>query len=491
MTLRHRKAVKKYVTNLRVCGEITSAGSREDERASYLVYPHRRRARHTFGRRDSDDFPGHDPRRQGDPASPTFEQRRLNPGGDLPPSHPFRTSALPPNPPPALALGFGVTLLGVTRILGREAVPRRVSVSEHDFVAGSRWLPGDAHLPPVGPASGLAEYLERLPIRRGVLIACSDDLALAVAELPEKLAARFPSYQPDAAVLRLLVDKGAFLRTLESLDVPHPRTHVVERAEDLERLSDEDLQTAFIKPRDSQRFQREYGVKGLKPTAREGFRTMLVDLLSAGHGLMVQEYVPGPASNHYFVDGFATEGGEILTLLARRRLRMYPLDFGNSTFMVSVPPEEAAGAIESLRRLLSALGYRGIFSAEFKRDDRDGTFRIIEVNARPWWYVEFAARAGMDVVRLAYRAALGLPLDPPTGYQVGRTMMYPYYDFHACRALIPGRLAALRRFLTDAVGADQPVFAWDDPGPALRHWGRTVPDIVARRLPGLRRATAH
>jgi len=397
---------------------------------------------------------------------------------------------LRPDPPPALALGSGVTLLGVTRILGRQGLPRLASVSKGDLVAATRWLPTTGHLPPVGTASGLAEYLESLPLERGVLIACSDELALAAAELPAPIAERFPSYQPDAAVLRLLTDKGAFAHALETLPVPYPRTLVMERPEDLEALSDAELQTMFIKPRDSQRFQRALGVKGLRPATREGFQAAITALLAAGHGLMLQEYVPGPATNHYFLDGFTGEGGEILALLVRRRLRMYPVDFGNSTFMVSVPPDEAEGAAASLRYLLGSLGYRGIFSAEFKRDERDGTFRILEVNTRPWWYVEFAARAGIDVVRLAYRAALGLPLDPPKRYEVGRTMMYPYYDHPACRALVPGRVAAARRFLADLVRADQPVFCWDDPGPALRHWARRAPGIVARRLPRPRRRAA-
>jgi D-aspartate ligase len=392
--------------------------------------------------------------------------------------------------PPALALGSGVTLLGVTRVLGRQGIPRLVTVSPSDFVSATKWLPRDARLPPVGSASHLGEYLAGLPLEEGVLIACTDDLALAVAELPVELAERFRSYQPNAGVLRRLVDKGAFLGTLEALDVPHPRTHVVERIEDLDVISDEELDTAFIKPRDSQRFQRKYGVKAFRPGARERFRSVLGDALEAGHGLMVQEYVPGPACNHYFVDGFTSEKGEILTLLARRRTRMYPVDFGNSTYMVSVPAEDVAQAVESLRRLLLGLPYRGIFSAEFKRDERDGTFRILEINARPWWYVEFAARAGVDVVRLAYRAALGLPLDLPTDYQVGRTMTYPYYDFQACRATVPGTVAAARRFLADAIHADQPVFAWDDPWPALRHWVRNTPGIIGRRLPRGRRSTA-
>jgi len=47
-----------------------------------------------------------------------------------------------------------------------------------------------------------------------------------------------------------------------------------------------------------------------------------------------------------------------------------------------------------------------VFSAEFKFDERDGLFKILEVNARPWWYVDFAARCGVDVCRMAYRDAL-------------------------------------------------------------------------------------
>ncbi len=86
---------------------------------------------------------------------------------------------------------------------------------------------------------------------------------------------------------------------------------------------------------------------------------------------------------------------------------MFPLDFGNSTCMVSVAADEVAPAVASVERLLAHVGYRGIFSAEFKYDERDGLFKILEVNARPWWYVEFTARCGVDVCTLAYRDALG------------------------------------------------------------------------------------
>jgi len=334
----------------------------------------------------------------------------------------------------------------------------------------------------MAPETPLESYLNGLEVERAVLMPCSDDLVLEVAELPPKLHGRFPSFVPSSETLRRLVDKGELLRTLERFEVPHPRTLLIDHPQDVGSLSDDDLRGSFIKPRDSQRFMADYGVKGFRPSERAGFRKLLTELSDKGHRLMVQEYVPGPASNHYFIDGFATEEGTLATVLARQRLRMFPVDFGNSTYMASVPPEEAQGAIDSLRRLLGGLGYRGIFSAEFKRDIRDGEFRIIEVNARPWWYVDFAARAGVDVVTLAYRAALGLPIEPPGEYQVGRRLVFPYFDYQACMATSPSRWSGLRKAAA-GIGADQPVFTWSDPLPALRHWSGRLPGVISRRLP--------
>ena len=43
------------------------------------------------------------------------------------------------------------------------------------------------------------------------------------------------------------------------------------------------------------------------------------------------------------------------------------------------------------------VGYRGIFSVEFKLDARDGHYKIIEVNPRPFWLIGHIARAGIDL----------------------------------------------------------------------------------------------
>jgi D-aspartate ligase len=205
-------------------------------------------------------------------------------------------------------------------------------------------------------------------------------------------------------------------------------------------------------------------------------------MMANGLSLIFQEYIPGPPRQHVFVDGFVDRGGRMIATFARRRLRMFPPDFGNSSYMVSIAPDEAAPAIAALERLLGNLSYRGVFSAEFKQDPRDGGFKILEVNCRPWWYVEFASRCGVNVCDLAYRDALEQPLTPPRRYRVGRACVYPYYDFFAAREEWRRGALSLLAWASSWLRAMQPVFRWADPFPGLRAGTAVIAGFVRRRL---------
>ncbi len=57
--------------------------------------------------------------------------------------------------------------------------------------------------------------------------------------------------------------------------------------------------------------------------------------------------------------------------------------------------------------LLAATGFDGITQIEFKRDPRDGSFRLIEINLRTWQWHSLARRCGVDLVGMCYRHATG------------------------------------------------------------------------------------
>jgi D-aspartate ligase len=369
---------------------------------------------------------------------------------------------------PALVLGSGLTALGVMRRLGAAGIPVFFIGSPPGVEAASRWRrPLPVQTDGRTPVAGLADILRAAPILDAVVVPCSDHWALQVAGLPEQISSRFRSSTASIETLRILTDKALFSRLLVDASVPHPLTLLLERPEDVDAIPDEALENAFLKPHDSQAFFARYGVKGFHVRNRAEMIDRVAEVGREGLSVLLQQYIPGPGSLHYFVDGFVDSGGVLRAIFARHRLRMYPEDFGNSSFMVSIPPEQAAQAIDSLKTILPRLAYRGIFSAEFKRDPRDGLYKLLEINARPWWYVEFAARCGVDVCRMAYDDALGRSVQSVQEYRVGARMVYPYYDFFACREAWRRGELSISEWARSWAGAQNPLFNWTDSGPAL------------------------
>ena len=268
-----------------------------------------------------------------------------------------------------------------------------------------------------------------------------------------------------------MVDKWKFSKLLDEAGVVHPKTRLIERVDQMQQWPDETFHGAFLKPLSSAEFARRHGVKGFTVDSRAE-AIALLGLLDLP--VMLQEYIPGPPSCHYFVEGFRDYTGTIRGMLARQRLRMFPLDLGNSSLMISVALDEVAPAVAEITRLLERLSYRGVFSAEFKKDPRDGQFKILEVNARPWWYVEFAARCGIDVCVMDYRDALGLPIETVPEYQVGRRCMMLAIDMLAFHAQRGHEGITLGSWMESLRSADDALFSARDPLPALAHWGKLL-----------------
>ena len=385
---------------------------------------------------------------------------------------------------PAVVVGSGLGALGALRLLHRSGIPTFLIPAVPSHESRSRWA---RPLPGTGAtlaSASLPEILSQCSLERAALIPCSDAVLSAIAQLPEALSRRFPSSTPPAQAVASLARKDNFAILLDALDVPRPTTLIVHQPQDLERFADLPFTHLFLKPVDSASFMRSYGVKACRVRDMNDARTQLAKVLGDGHRVVVQEYVAGPGSNHYLIDGFIDAGGTVRALFARRRLRMYPPDFGDSTHMVSVPLSEVGPAVESLRTILAAVGYRGIFSAEFKKDERDGLFKILEVNARVWIYVEFAGRCGVDVCTMSYQDALGLPISAPGDYRTGVRLVSPYLDLAAVRyAWRQGQMTA-GAWLRSWAGAQQPTFNFSDPMPAIADWYEVSRKLLRRAVRG-------
>jgi predicted ATP-grasp superfamily ATP-dependent carboligase/SAM-dependent methyltransferase len=325
------------------------------------------------------------------------------------------------------------------------------------------------------------------------LIPCTDQWVAAVAGLDPALTARFPASVAPPETIQILLDKGRFAEAAARLGVPHPRTICLNPQDDPATLPEASFQGAFLKPRNAKAFLERYGVKATRFTTRSEAIVCMLEARRAGLELMLQEDIPGPATRHYYVSGFVDRNGTECASFAFRWLRRHPQEYRGfgGAYGVSIPLEEMSEAVQAVRHLLGALRYRGVFNAQFKYDERDGRFKILEVNARPWIWVDFAIACGVDVVEMAYRDALGLPVQPVTEYEIGRYTLDPFTDLIAGWRLLRERQLTPWTWLRSWPGATQLIFTWDDPVPAVVSFFDVARRIVRRRLRGRRVRQGH
>ena len=147
-----------------------------------------------------------------------------------------------------------------------------------------------------------------------------------------------------------------------------------------------------------------------------------------------------------------TTAGRSRRMVARRR-RQHPPDFGRaSTFVETLEEPEARGALRA--HALRKIGYDGLVELEFKRDPRDGSFKLLDFNARTWGYHSLGSggRGRLPVpllparARAAGRAAArhaGRPLGAAAHRPADRLRADPRRRLHASR--VPAHAAQRAR----------------------------------------------
>jgi D-aspartate ligase len=377
--------------------------------------------------------------------------------------------------PPVLIFGGHITALGVLRVLTARGVVCYVAEETSDIIVRSRWYrAAERAIPETADSEALASYLDRLELPGAVLIPCSDRWIRAVSGLPDATRGRFAASVPPAEAVAQCVDKERFLALVERLGLPHPRTVVISSTADLDAVDDGELLNGFLKPTESQRYFARYGNKGAFVESRAEARHLVEDATTAGITFMLQEYIPGEPTKTILLDGFVDTEGVIRAMVARRRLRMDPPRIANTCADVTIPLAEVAEAAAAAERLLAEVRYRGVFNVEFKFDERDGHFKIIELNPRPFWLIAHIASAGADLAWMSYLDALGRPVPTLERYRIGR---YGVYEVPDAAALMRA-WTSLRRpsgpVLRPWLRGDRALFRWSDPLPAAVDIGRAV-----------------
>jgi predicted ATP-grasp superfamily ATP-dependent carboligase len=352
---------------------------------------------------------------------------------------------------------------------------------ERSIARFSRWTTHAISVPDLrGEDATVAELLRAgrtLGLDGWVLYPTREETVAALSRNRERLEERFRVPTPAWQTVRVAWDKRETYRRAEELGISAPRTWYPREAKDLVQI---DTSGPFvIKPAIKEHFVYETKAKAWRAEARSDLERLFDRARQVvGDGeVMVQELIPGDGRDQVAYCAFFKDGRAIGRMTARRR-RQHPPEFGRaSTYVETIDLPEI---VEPAERLLRAIGYYGLVEVEFKRDARDGGYRLLDVNARTWGYHTLGQSAGVDFPAMLMADQLGEPVSERAAVPGVRWIRLVTDLPTAAVEIAAGRLS-VRDYVRSLLQSDaEAVLSRDDPLPGLAEIA-LVPYLAIKR----------
>jgi predicted ATP-grasp superfamily ATP-dependent carboligase len=266
-----------------------------------------------------------------------------------------------------------------------------------------------------------------------------------------EVLAPFPGWD----LLERVQSKRAQLAAAALAEVDAPRTHYPGSPREARDAAEELGLPVLVKPEHPIGFKQRF--------RKQAFHCSTLDEVAEAYthaeefAPMIQELIPGGDDALYTVGSYLSREGLPLGVFSGRKLRQTPPGVGTCRVGEAVWMQET---VDAAMRLLGEFGYFGLSQVEFKRDHRDGRFKLMEINPRLWQWHGLATACGVDLPLIAYEDLIGQAPTPVTMNGARKRWAI---------TLLPGERPALQRPpYVDAV------FARDDPKPGAVHLARVV-----------------
>lgn len=181
----------------------------------------------------------------------------------------------------------------------------------------------------------------------------------------------------------------------ETLNIDIPKTWIADTWEDYAKM---DIKfPCIIKPAVMHKFYKQTKKKVFVCNNKaELYQNYLkaLEIIPADE-VIIQDIIPGNSAQQYSVC-FMFDGEKPLVTLTVRRARQHPPDFGNATTYaetVDVPQ-----IVQSSVKLLKKIHFKGVCEVEYKYDERDNRYKLLEVNPRTWKWHSIAEKSESPVL---------------------------------------------------------------------------------------------
>jgi len=317
----------------------------------------------------------------------------------------------------AVVVGGDFHGLAIVRSLGRRGIPVVVVDDEFSIARFSKYTTRAVHAPSLRKEKEVVGFLlelsKKMNLTGWVLFPTRDELVAAFSRYKAPLSEVFRVPTPEWEVTKWAWNKWNTYCMAQKLGIPIPQTWCPRTLEDIDRIDAEF--PLGVKPSVKEDFFYATKAKAWRANGREELRDLFGRASShvGSNEVLVQEIIPGDGTCQFSSCMFMKDGVALGSMEAQR-WRQHPPEFGRAaTFVESV---DLPVVVEPTLRFLRAINYYGLAEVEYKRDPRDGKYKLLDVNARTWGFQALGSPAGVDFPYMLYSDQVGESVEISHGH---------------------------------------------------------------------------
>jgi D-aspartate ligase len=374
-------------------------------------------------------------------------------------------------------------VLGIARSAGRLGVPvHRLGLERCAPASASRYVRSWRVIGEAAPVDEILGTLRALSqeLGRAILVPVDDSGSVFVDDHAAEFERDFLLPRQPAGLAAALSSKRGMYELCAAHDVPTPlsvfpatESDVLEHAEHAAFP----IVVKCINAGDAPPAAPRVMIAANREELTAAYRLMQAPGLS---NLMLQEYIPGTPETVWMFNGYFDESSECKVGFTGKKIRQSPPYTGATTLGVCLPNPTVH---ETTVRFMRAIGYRGILDIGYRFDQRDGQYKLLDVNPRiGGTFRLFVGEGGVDVLRALHLDLTGRDV-PPTSSPDGRRWIVEPLDLASSLVyrrrgdITLGAWARSFRGVREAAW-----FALDDPLPFLSLWPHLLRDKVVGRV---------
>ncbi len=233
-------------------------------------------------------------------------------------------------------------------------------------------------------------------------IGCGDSYVQLLSQNRDNLPENVIAPYIDIDLMNNLIHKEKFYAMCEKEGIAYPDTFVHRR--EMGQEFDLPFEPPFIvKPSNGIEYWRHpYPTqkKVYKADDKKELLGILDDIYGSGYddSIVIQDFIPGDDTYMRVLTNYSDQHGQVkMMCLGHVLLEEHtPHGLGNHAVIITEHNEELA---ESFKRLLEELHFVGFSNFDIKYDQRDGKFKVFEINTRQGRSNYYVTGAGQNIAR--------------------------------------------------------------------------------------------